>query len=340
MPAQCWPAVRFKVGRVTRVDACGTPPAALTANSQVTSSGLITVTLTPEYKDGEELEQVNGNGDLCGLDRSDDIFKRIGIAIAFCNVDPDMLGLTTNAPAEVDVSGVNVGFRMRRGVPASDFAFEGWAGTTGLGCAANEVQSLTEGGAGLTSFTLTYAGQTTALITASSTAANVQSKLEALSNIGPGNVVVTGPAGASNGPWLVTFTGALAGTNVAQMTATPTGGTGTLTVATYSGGGGTSTTKLGYFLLPHVHNGTIRDIELGNQFANFTVQGWTVDDVGWGKGPYNVVNSGAAGVASELDDAMLSGLTADHLLARLTTVAAPAAVCGMQSMPAAPTASI
>lgn len=98
----------------------------------------------------------------------------------------------------------------------------------------NEIQTVTEGGAGLTSFTLTYSGQTTASLAALATAAQVQAALEALSNIGAGNVTVTGAAG---GVYTVTFIGALAGTDVAQMTATPTGGSGTVTVATGTAGG-------------------------------------------------------------------------------------------------------
>jgi hypothetical protein len=98
----------------------------------------------------------------------------------------------------------------------------------------DEVQTLTEGGSGLTSFTLTFNGQTTASIAAAATAAQVQAAIEALSNVGAGNVSVTGAPG---GPYSVLFQGALADTNVAQMTSTPTGGTGTLTVATLTGGG-------------------------------------------------------------------------------------------------------
>ncbi|MFI2664873.1 hypothetical protein [Micromonospora carbonacea] len=98
----------------------------------------------------------------------------------------------------------------------------------------DEVQTITQGGSGLTSYTLTYSGQTTASIAQAATAAQVQAALEALSNIGAGNVLVTGSPG---GPYTVTFQGALADTNVAQMTSTPTGGTGTVTVATTTGGG-------------------------------------------------------------------------------------------------------
>jgi hypothetical protein len=98
----------------------------------------------------------------------------------------------------------------------------------------DEVQTVTEGGSGLTSFTLTYSGQTTASIAAAATAATVQAAIEALSNVGAGNVSVSGSAG---GPYTVTFQGTLADTNVAQMTSTPTGGTGTVTVATTTAGG-------------------------------------------------------------------------------------------------------
>lgn len=97
-----------------------------------------------------------------------------------------------------------------------------------------EVQTVTEGGSGLTSFTLTFSGQTTAPLDDQATAAEVQAALEALSTIGAGNVTVTGNPG---GVYTVKFVGDLANTNVAQMTATPTGGTGTVTVATSTAGG-------------------------------------------------------------------------------------------------------
>ena len=82
--------------------------------------------------------------------------------------------------------------------------------------AANEVQviTLTNAPTGGT-FTLTYSGQTTGTIAYNASAATVDAALEALSNIGAGDVAVTGSAG---GPWTVTFGTALASTNVAQMT--------------------------------------------------------------------------------------------------------------------------
>lgn len=103
-----------------------------------------------------------------------------------------------------------------------------YAGTT------DEVQTLTVGGSGLTSFTITWNGQTTGSIAAAAIGSTIQTSLEALPNIGVGDVIVTGGSG---GPWTVTFAGTLADTNVAAMTTTPTGGSGTVTVATPTAGG-------------------------------------------------------------------------------------------------------
>jgi hypothetical protein len=62
----------------------------------------------------------------------------------------------------------------------------------------------------------------------------VQQRLGALSNLDEGQVTVTGGVG---GPYTVTFQGA---TDVAALTATPTGGTGTVTIATATAGGSAS----------------------------------------------------------------------------------------------------
>lgn len=155
--------------------------------------------------------------DLCSLESTDGL-----ISIPEINVTRGGLRFTTG-PDWTDIFD-STGFCFTE---ADDIA-----GIYG----GNEVQSLTEGGAGLTSFTLTFGAQTTVSIPASTTALAIRSALETLSTIGPNNVYVTGPAGASNGPWNVQFVNALGDTNVAQMTSTPTGGSGTLTVATVTQG--------------------------------------------------------------------------------------------------------
>ncbi|MEU6979568.1 hypothetical protein [Streptomyces sp. NPDC046371] len=79
-------------------------------------------------------------------------------------------------------------------------------------------------------FTLTFSGQTTAGIAFNAAASAVQSALEALSNVNPGDVVCAGgplPGSAVT----VTFGGQYDGQNVAQMTASGTGLTGGTTPA-------------------------------------------------------------------------------------------------------------
>lgn len=66
-------------------------------------------------------------------------------------------------------------------------------------------------------FTITFNGQTTSGIAYNASASTVQTALEGLANIDPGDVTVTGSAG---GPWTVTFVGKYAGTNVVEMTGT------------------------------------------------------------------------------------------------------------------------
>ena len=103
----------------------------------------------------------------------------------------------------------------------------------------NETQLVTvEGVATGGTFTLTYAGQTTSALAYNIAATAVVTALEALSNIGVGDVAVEGAAG---GPWSVTFQGALAYTNVASMTASG---------ASLTGGGGTQGTSISTTVSP------------------------------------------------------------------------------------------
>ncbi|MFJ9420693.1 hypothetical protein [Streptomyces sp. NPDC101249] len=88
-------------------------------------------------------------------------------------------------------------------------------------------------------YTLTFSGQTTAAIPYNATAAQVKAALEALSNINPGDVVVTGGPHPGTAV-VVVFAGQYLGDDVPQMTASGslTGGTSpAVAVATTAGGG-------------------------------------------------------------------------------------------------------
>jgi hypothetical protein len=102
----------------------------------------------------------------------------------------------------------------------------------------DSVQSVTVTGAPTGgTFTLTWDGDTTTALNHNCANTDVLAALEALADIGNGNVAVSGPVG---GPFLVTFEGTLASAAEASMTATAslTGGTtpGVTIASTTTGG--------------------------------------------------------------------------------------------------------
>lgn len=102
----------------------------------------------------------------------------------------------------------------------------------------NEVQTVVVDATGGT-YKLTFAGQQTGAINWNANAATVQTAMEALSNLNPGDVFVEGGPGGTD-TLVFRFTGQYYATNLATMTADSsllTGGTHTATVApAYDGG--------------------------------------------------------------------------------------------------------
>ncbi|MFF8610782.1 hypothetical protein ACF06X_33290 [Streptomyces sp. NPDC015346] len=125
--------------------------------------------------------------------------------------------------------------KLKSGIPLGKITASGLYAP--YAAVTNEVQTLTVTGAPTGgTFTITFTGQTTAAIAYNATAAAVQTALEALSNVNPGDIVVTGNAG---GPWTLTYGGQYLGENVAAVTTTEafTGGTTPdITIATTTGG--------------------------------------------------------------------------------------------------------
>jgi hypothetical protein len=90
------------------------------------------------------------------------------------------------------------------------------------------VQQITLDATGGT-FTLTYSGQETDPLAFDVAPAELQTALEALSRIGPGNVLASGPAG---GPYELRFGGALTGRDIAVVEPDDTALDGTVAVTT------------------------------------------------------------------------------------------------------------
>lgn len=119
--------------------------------------------------------------------------------------------------------------------------------TNTLHMPGNEVQTVTVDASGGT-FTITYAGQTTAAIAYNASAATVLAALEALSNIPKGALRVEKTTDSGDDHvWRIEFGGSLGETNVAEVTcsgASLTGGAGTATPATVTAGAAITTLGL------------------------------------------------------------------------------------------------
>lgn len=138
------------------------------------------------------------------------------------------------------INEVTLGFSRTDGISLDGNA-RALAPVYGIYLSTNEVQTVTitgtPAGGG---FTLTFQGQTTSSIAYNAIASVVQTALEALSNIDPGDVLVTGGPGPGT-PYVVEFRGQYGQVNVTQMTAahTFTGGSSpAIAVTTTTGGAG------------------------------------------------------------------------------------------------------
>lgn len=181
----------FALGvRVTKLDQTGAP--LVGAQSAYKSNALITIGLGLTYSEGEEILQRRGDGTACLTYQTPSTLSRASIEnFQICHPDPALIQFL--------IGGVILSA----------------AGTP-------EVQTATiTGGPTGGTFTLTYSGQTTAPIAYNAAASVVQTALENLSNLVPGDVIVTGVAG---GPYTITFSSTLG--NVPQTTSDATGLTG------------------------------------------------------------------------------------------------------------------
>ena len=134
---------------------------------------------------------------------------------------------------------------------------------TGTGTGVNEKQTVAiDDATSSGTFTLTFGGQTTAAIDYNAPAqgvGSVEEKLAALSNIGVGNVAVTGGPGPGT-DWVVEFKGTLGLTDVAAMTGDGlllTGGSTDVTITETQKGDATCTVTVA----------KVADITSGSQYS-------------------------------------------------------------------------
>ena len=295
MASKCFPLVRGRVMRATALDACGRPKDA--ACSYIATDGFVSVELSANITEGDEITVTNANGATCVRDQAPSELTGYGVQVTFCDVNPELYAMMSNQPVVYSPLGEAVGFRVnsKARLDQANFALEVWSNVPGVVCDdpnaagsfgyfllpfvsggvlgdftiengavtftiqnastkdgsawgvgpydvaptgahVNEVQTLAiTGSPAGGSYTLTFSGQTTGTIAYNAVNSAIQTALEGLSNVAPGDIVVTGTSPS----FTLTFGGNLAGQDVPQTTATAsfTGGSSPgITMATTTNG--------------------------------------------------------------------------------------------------------
>jgi len=132
-----FPLVRGRIMRVTRVDGCCAP--AYGPDNMVVTDGFVSIALTANMNDAEEITVVNANGKTCVRDPGCSEFLGYGVEITFCEVSPCLFSIVTGQPVVLNGAGDVIGFRMNSSVSVCDagFALEVWMGVPGVACSGD-----------------------------------------------------------------------------------------------------------------------------------------------------------------------------------------------------------
>jgi len=120
--------------RVTKTDGCCGPEYG--DDNSIVTDGFVSVALTANITDAEEITVTNANGKTCVRDAGSPTFDGYGVEITFCEVQPCLFSMITGQPVVLDDQGEIVGFKMNSGITLdqSGFALEVWMGVPGVAC--------------------------------------------------------------------------------------------------------------------------------------------------------------------------------------------------------------
>lgn len=100
------PQVQAFRTRITKLDTNGVPTPG--ANNVYVTSALITLTTTPVYVDGQDFQELNGEGVVCVNFQGPDTFRRIDWEITVCTPDAYLLEMLSTGTTLID--GDAIGF--------------------------------------------------------------------------------------------------------------------------------------------------------------------------------------------------------------------------------------
>ncbi|MGW5514256.1 hypothetical protein [Nocardia africana] len=119
--------VRGKRLRVTLVDNCGMPLAG--PRSRLVTKGFVTVKASPVYKDANDIEQENADGETCVSDRTPPQLKWWALSIEACGVDTALWNMLLDWEVVTSWDGKDIGYSDQKGVSSeTGVAVELWSG--------------------------------------------------------------------------------------------------------------------------------------------------------------------------------------------------------------------
>ena len=130
----CFTPVLGKRLRVLKLNDCGDVPEDGAENSMVSTDGFISVSLSAEVEDGNEILTKKADGSICVNEMQSSTFKRFTVEAEFCGVDPGLLSVITNAEAYENWKGDSAGIVVPEGTIAKFFSLELWTGLSGQAC--------------------------------------------------------------------------------------------------------------------------------------------------------------------------------------------------------------
>lgn len=140
MSTRRFPLIGGRVMRVTRLDSCGRP--AWGDKVQVATEGFVSIGITANYDDGNEISVTNANGKKCVSRAAEPELTNLEAELTFCDVDPDVYTAVTGFPPITHpLTGETIGFKINRGIRPGDikWALEVWSSAVGaVGCEGDE----------------------------------------------------------------------------------------------------------------------------------------------------------------------------------------------------------
>lgn len=129
--AHCFTPIRGRRMRVTRVNNLGRP--VYGPNAFAVTGGFISIQMSPEVSEGEEIEIKTASGEICVAEKSCDTLRWWTVQIEFCRVDPCLFTLINDSWTELrDCVGDVVGWAESSKFSCdSGYALEIWTDVTG-----------------------------------------------------------------------------------------------------------------------------------------------------------------------------------------------------------------